>query len=133
MIEQTLQQEQIDPDRVYLTGLSMGGFGVYDLAMRYPDRFAALGAICGAADTTKVSTIRDVPTWIEHGADDTVVAVERSRNIADALRKAGGNPTFVELPGVGHNSWTPAYEDNDGLLPWMFRQKRHATPSESSQ
>jgi enterochelin esterase-like enzyme len=132
MIELTLQQEQIDPDRVYLTGLSMGGFAVYDLAMRHPDRFAALGAICGAADITKVSLIRDVPTWIEHGADDTVVAVERSRNIANALRKAGGKPIFVELPGIGHNSWTPAYQNNDGLLPWMFRQKRHAKPSESS-
>ncbi len=126
MIETTLKNEDIDPDRVYLTGLSMGGFGSFDLGIRHPDWFAAIAPICGAADPAKISAIKDVPVWIVHGGDDTTVRPDRSRSAVKALKEAGGHPTYVELPGVGHNSWTPAYEDKDGLVPWMFRQRRDA-------
>lgn len=126
MIERTLKEEQIDPDRVYLTGLSMGGFGSFDLALRHPELFAALAPICGAADPTKVVAIRDLPVWVAHGDADSAVPVERSRSAVQALRAAGGRPIYVEMPGVGHNSWTPSYQDNDGLVPWLFRQKRAA-------
>ena len=124
MIESTLKNEAIDPDRVYLTGLSMGGFGSFDLGIRHPDWFAAIAPICGAADPAKVGAIKDIPVWIVHGSDDTVVLPDRSRSAFNVLKEAGGDPVYVELPGVGHNSWTPAYEDNDGLVPWMFRQRR---------
>lgn len=124
MIETTLRNEAIDPDRVYLTGLSMGGFGSFDLGIRHPDWFAAIAPICGAADPAKVSAIKDIPVWIVHGSDDTTVHPDRSRSAVRALKEAGGHPTYVELPGVGHNSWTPAYADKDGLVPWMFRQRR---------
>lgn len=124
MIEVTLKEEAIDPDRVYLTGLSMGGFGAFDLAIRHPDWFAAVAPICGAADSARVSVLKDKPIWIVHGGNDTVVRADRSRSAVKALTEAGGHPTFVELPGVQHNSWTPAYEDNDGLIPWLFRQRR---------
>ena len=126
MIETTLKDEAIDPDRVYLTGLSMGGFGSFDLAIRHPDLFAAIAPICGAADPTKVSVLKDTPLWIVHGSDDNVVLPDRSRSAVKALTDAGGHPIYVELPGVGHNSWTPAYADNDGLVPWLFRQRRTA-------
>lgn len=126
ILEQTLKDEQVDPDRVYLTGLSMGGFGSFDLASRHPDWFAAVAAICGAADPKKITVLKDVPVWIAHGDADSVVSVERSRSATKALRDAGGKPVYVELPGVGHNSWTPSYQDEEGLIPWMFQQKRAA-------
>lgn len=124
MIEKTISEEQIDRSRIYLTGLSMGGFGSFDLAIRRPDLFAAVAPICGAADPSRVSVLQNHPLWIVHGDQDQAVPVERSRSATAALRKAGGNPVYVELPGVGHNSWNPAYQDEDGLLPWLFRQRR---------
>ncbi len=124
MLETTLREEAIDPDRVYLTGLSMGGFGSFDLAIRHPDWFAAIAPVCGAADPTKLSVLKDKPLWIVHGAADNVVLPDRSRSAVKTLTAAGGNPIYMELPGVGHNSWTPAYEDDDGLVPWLFRQRR---------
>jgi len=124
MIETTLNDEAIDTDRVYLTGLSMGGFGALDLGIRRPDWFAAIASICGAADPARIGVLRDKPMWIVHGIDDTVVLSDRGRSLVKALTDAGGKPVYVELPGVGHNSWTPAYSDNDGLVPWLFRQGR---------
>ncbi len=126
IIKVTLKDEAVDSDRVYLTGLSMGGFGSYDLAIRHPDWFAAIAPICGAADPAKIGILKDMPVWMVHGSSDNVVKVDRSRSAVKTLTAAGGSPTFIELPGVGHNSWTPAYEDNDGLIPWLFRQHRSA-------
>lgn len=126
MIQTTLKNEAIDPDRIYLTGLSMGGFGSFDLGIRHPDWFAAIAPICGAADPARVTAIDDIPLWIVHGSADTTVLPDRSRSAVLALKEAGGAPVYVELPSVGHNSWTPAYEDNDGLVPWMFRQRKTA-------
>ena len=100
----------------------MGGVGSWDLGVRRPDLFAAVATICGGADNSTVTALRDVPMWVAHGDADTAVPVRRSRLAVDALRKGGGNAVYVELPGVGHNSWTPSYSDNDGLVPWMFRQ-----------
>jgi predicted peptidase len=126
MIERTIKEEQIDRDRIYLTGLSMGGFGSFDLASRHPEWFAAIAPICGAADPAKIVALKDIPVWLVHGDADTVVPVERSRSVVENLTKVGGKPVYVEFPGVGHNSWTPSYSDNDGLVPWMFRQRRPA-------
>lgn len=122
MIEQTLESEPVDRRRIYLTGLSMGGFGTFDLAIRRPELFAALAPVCGAADVTRIAALSSTPVWLVHGDDDKVVPVERSRAAFHALRSAGADPVYVELPGIGHNSWTPGYEDYDGLLPWLFRQ-----------
>ncbi len=124
MIETTLAEEQVDRSRVYLTGLSMGGFGSFDLAIRKPDWFAAVAPICGGADTTRISAIKDLPAWIIHGDKDSVVPVERSRSAVAALKAAGAEPKYQELPGVDHNSWTPGYSDENGVIPWMFQQKK---------
>ncbi len=126
MLEVTLAEEQVDRSRVYLTGLSMGGFGTFDLALRLPRTFAAIAPVCGAGDVTQLGQIAEIPAWVIHGDADTVVLPERSRSAVDALRKAGGRPVYLELPGVGHNSWTPGYGDLDGVVPWMFRQRRAA-------
>ncbi|MEZ6132707.1 MAG: alpha/beta hydrolase-fold protein [Planctomycetaceae bacterium] len=124
MLDRTIEEEAVDISRIYLTGLSMGGYGTWDLALRRPDTFAAIAPICGGADDSRVAELADVPVWVAHGDADTVVPLQRSRGPVTALREAGANPVYVELPGVAHNSWTPSYSDNDGLVPWLFRQKR---------
>lgn len=117
------QRFRIDADRIYLMGLSMGGYGTWDLICRYPDRFAAAVPICGGGDATVAAKITDVPVWVFHGGNDAVVRPERSRNMVLALKKAGGQPRYTEYPGVGHNSWTPAMSE-PGLFEWLFAQRR---------
>ena len=124
-LEDTLKREPIDPTRISLTGLSMGGYGSWDLAARMPERFAAVLPICGGGDEATVAKIKDLPIWCFHGDADTAVRVERSRTMIEALRAAGGAPKYSELAGVGHDSWTPAYRDPD-VLAWLFAQKKPA-------
>lgn len=123
-IDKTLADEQIDRSRIYLTGLSMGGYGSWDLAMRRPNFFAAAAIVCGGADNSRVTALKNLPLWVVHGDADKVVPVERSRKPVQLLREAGANPVYVEYPGVGHDSWNPSYSDNDGLVPWLFRQQQ---------
>ncbi len=118
------EQESIDTTRVYLTGLSMGGYGTWDLAMRRPTTFAAIAPICGGGDEREAKRITRLPTWVWHGDKDGAVPVERSRNMIKALQDAGGKPKYTELKGAGHNVWTPAYKNKDGVLPWLFKQRR---------
>jgi predicted peptidase len=127
MIEKALAEEQVDKSRVYLTGLSMGGFGSFDLAIRKPDWFAAVAPICGAADPKKIGSIKDLPMWIIHGDRDAVVSVDRSRSAVAAIKAAGGSPTYQELVGVDHNSWTPGYSDRNGVVQWLFKQKKSSS------
>ena len=124
-LEETIRREPVDPTRIYLTGLSMGGYGSWDLAARMPDRFAAVLPICGGGDEATAAKIKDLPIWCFHGDADTAVRVERSRTMIEALRAAGGAPKYSELAGVGHDSWTPAYRDPE-VLAWLFAQKKPA-------
>ena len=124
-LDEVLAGEPADPARVYLTGLSMGGFGTWDLAARMPERFAAILPICGGYDERTAPRLAPLPTWVVHGDADKVVPVERSRSMVAALKAAGGNPTYVEMPGVGHDSWTPTYRDPVALA-WLFGQRRPA-------
>ena len=121
-LDAVMQAEPVDAGRVYLTGLSMGGYGSWDLAARMPERFAALIPICGGGDEATASKLKPLPIWCFHGDADTVVPVERSRGMIAAVRAAGGSPKYAELPGVGHDSWTPAYRD-PAVLDWLFAQK----------
>jgi predicted peptidase len=121
-----LHRHSIDPQRLYLIGLSMGGFGVWDLLSRWPERFAAAVPICGGADEHAVVAARAVPVWAFHGALDPTVPVERSRRAVAALREAGGTPRYTEYPNVGHDAWTHAFAQPD-LLPWLFSHRR-STP-----
>jgi predicted peptidase len=124
VLDDVMHTWPIDPKRVYLTGMSMGGYGAWDWAMREPKRFAALAPICGGGDETKAALIKDLPIWTVHGEKDQAVPVVRSRRMVEALRAAGGSPKYSELEGVGHNAWTKAYTPEFGLLDWMFEQKR---------
>ena len=120
----------VDKDRVYVTGLSMGGFGTWALAFDQPDRFAALAPICGRGDPAKAALIAQVPTWVFHGAKDTTVPLQNSQDMVDALKAAGGDPKFTIYPDAGHDSWTATY-NNPEFWAWMLAQKRGAKPSQS--
>jgi predicted peptidase len=115
--------EPVDPGRIYLTGLSMGGYGTWDLAARQPERFAAILPICGGGDEATAPRLAKLPIWCFHGDADKVVPVERSRTMIAAVRAAGGDPKYSELPGVGHDSWTPAYRD-PAVLDWLVSQRQ---------
>jgi predicted peptidase len=122
-LEKVSASEPVDPDRVYLTGLSMGGYGSWELAARMPERFAAVSPICGGGDEAQAKKLTSLPIWCFHGGADQVVPVARSRAMIAAIEAAGGKPKYTEFPGVGHDSWTPAYRDS-GLLEWLFAQRR---------
>ena len=112
---------RIDAKRVYLTGLSMGGFGTWSLAEKYPQRWAAIVPICGGGDPRQAAKIKDIPCWCFHGDADPAVKVEKSRAMIAALAKAGGQPKYTEYPGVGHASWVRAYATPE-LYAWLRKQ-----------
>src|SRR5208337_2974229 len=141
-LDQTMQEFKGDPQRVYLSGLSMGGFGTWGIASEHPGKFAALVPICGgihllhgpdmpnyrdvdgSADPYAATAhkIGNTPVWVFHGGADDTVPVTESRQMVDALKAAGGNVRYTEYPGVGHNSWDKAYAEPE-LFPWLLAQK----------
>jgi len=123
ILDKTMKDYPIDAKRVYLTGLSMGGYGTWDLAAKYPDRWAAIVPVCGGGDPSKAADFKGVPCWAHHGDKDTAVPVKLSRDMVEALKKAGGEPKYTEYPGVGHNSWDAAY-GNDELYKWLLEHKK---------
>jgi predicted peptidase len=123
-ILETVQKEfTVDPNRVYLTGLSMGGYGTWSLAAAHPEKWAAIVPICGGGNPADAAKFKDIPCWAFHGDKDPAVKVEKSREMIAALKAAGGTPKYTEYPGVNHFSWDPAYA-TDELYTWLFAQKR---------
>ena len=123
MLDEVQKEYKTDAKRVYLTGLSMGGYGTWSLAAAHPDKWAAIAPICGGGDAKNAEKIKDIPCWCFHGDADTAVKVDLSRTMIDALKKAGGTPKYTEYPKVGHNSWDAAYGDKE-FFPWLLEQKR---------
>jgi predicted peptidase len=123
-VAQTIEQNRIDPTRLYATGLSMGGYGVWDLVAREPHRWAGAVPICGGGDPHTADRLKHTPLWVVHGGADQTVLPERSREMVAAVRAAGGQVQYSEYPGVGHPSWVRGYSDPDGPLPWLFQQQR---------
>lgn len=121
LIDKMQKEFRIDPDRLYVMGLSMGGYGTWDALQRWPDAFAAGVPICGGGDETAADRIK-APVWAFHGDKDKAVPVSRSRNMIQAIKKAGGKPKYTEYPGVGHFAWVPAFKDPE-MLKWLFSQK----------
>ncbi|MFO0863728.1 MAG: alpha/beta hydrolase-fold protein [Gemmataceae bacterium] len=114
---------KVDEKRIYLTGLSMGGFGTWSHAAAFPEKWAAIAPICGGGDVKAAAKIKDIPCWNFHGDKDAAVKVELSRNMIEALKKAGGEPKYTEYPGVNHNSWDRAYGTQE-LYDWLLQQRR---------
>jgi pimeloyl-ACP methyl ester carboxylesterase/sugar lactone lactonase YvrE len=126
-IRDLVSQYRIDPDRVYLTGLSMGGYATWDLAARTPGLYAAAVPICGGGTPSLAYQLRNLPLWAFHGALDATVPVARTLEMIDAIRQAGGNPRLTIYPDLGHDAWTITYA-NDALYAWLFAQSRARLP-----
>ena len=123
LIDKTIEDLAVDTDRIYITGLSMGGFGTFDAISRYPDLFAAAVPVCGGGDVTKAKAIAHIPIWIFHGAKDAAVNVSFSQNMVTALTEAGANAGYTQYPEAGHFSWIAAYSDTM-MLTWLFNQHK---------
>lgn len=120
----------VDPDRLYVTGISMGGYGTWALANAYPNRFAAIAPICGGGNPSTICDIRHVPVWTFHGDLDQAVPLQQTMELVDALRACGGNVRLTVYPGVGHDSWTQTYANLE-LYMWLLEQRRVAQPHEN--
>ena len=123
LLGEKINELPIDTARIYVTGLSMGGYGTWDLCQRFPDKIAAAIPNCGGGDTTLAWKIRDVPIWAFHGSADTVVPTYRSRAMVSALWEVNGNIRYHEYPGVGHGCWGATYANTE-VLDWLFSQKK---------
>lgn len=122
-IDRLIAAGRVDPDRLYITGLSMGGYGTWYAAGMPGSRFAAAAPICGGGDPAWAKRYVDLPLWVFHGGDDRAVPVGRSREMVEAIRAAGGQLQYTEYPAVGHDSWTQTYAD-DAFHDWLFAQRR---------
>ena len=123
LIDHIVEIHKVDEDRIYVTGLSMGGFGSWRLAAYTPKRFAAIAPICGGGETYWTRRFPHLPVWVFHGAKDRGVPLERSQEMVDALKKAGGEPKLTVYPDAGHDSWTETY-NNPKLYEWLLAQER---------
>jgi predicted peptidase len=123
LIDHVVSDHQVDPDRIYVTGLSMGGFGTWALAAADPERIAAIVPICGGGDPNSVGRIGHLPAWVFHGGKDDVVPISESKRLVQAIRASGGNVRFTIYPQADHDSWTRTY-DNPRLYEWLLEQKR---------
>lgn len=127
LLEETLQKYHVDPDRVYLTGLSMGGFGTWHLAEQYPDRWAAIAPVCGGGNPYLARRITHLPVRIYHGKQDKRVPVGLSMQMAGVLKQLGGNVELLVYPDLGHFCWKRTY-DNPQLYQWFLRHSRKNNP-----
>jgi predicted peptidase len=124
LVDHVVENLHIDRDRVYVTGLSMGGFGTWRLVSKYPDRFAAALPICGGGKPeTMAEKLTRVPIWAFHGARDEVVPLAKSQEMVDAVRAAGGDVQFTVYPDVEHDSWTATY-NNQEVYDWLLSHRR---------
>jgi predicted peptidase len=124
LLDQLEKTLRIDPDRIYVTGLSMGGFATWELAIRNPKRFAAIVPICGGGEPLFTFEITHLPVWVFHGAKDDVVPLEYSERMVKALKKYGNKLVkFKIYKHAKHDSWTKTYA-NPKVFAWMLEQKR---------
>lgn len=124
LIDRIEHEHAIDTDRIYVTGLSMGGFATWALALLYPRRFAAIAPICGGGETYNVDRIRHLPVWAFHGARDDVVPLYRSQEMVNAVKALGGDARLTVYPDAEHDSWTETY-DNPELYEWFLHHRRN--------
>ena len=123
LIDSVAAEYEVDADRISLTGLSMGGFGTWEMGINYPGFFSALAPICGGGMSWRVGEIGKTPVWTFHGDSDDVVPPEGTYAMVAKLRSKGGNVKFTVFQGVKHNSWAPAYEDTK-VIDWLIAQNR---------
>lgn len=122
ILDEVQKQYKVDAKRIYLTGLSLGGYGTWSLAAAQPTHWAAIVPICGGGDPTTAAKIKDIPCWCFVGDQDFPKLLASTRGMVEAMKKAGGNPRFSEYPYVGHNSWDSAYATTE-LYPWLLKHR----------
>lgn len=127
MLRTTIQDYRVDRSRIYLTGLSMGGFATWELAMAQPDVFAAIVPVCGVGPADFAANLVDTPVWAFHGAQDKNVPVAGSREPINALRRLGAQPRYSEYPDLAHDCWDRAYATPE-LWTWLLQQRRRSPP-----
>ena len=125
LLDDVERRYRVDKRRIYVTGISMGGFGTWLLALSCPRRFAAIAPICGGGHWWAVPCIKHLPVWVFHGKKDRVIPFERSADMVAALRKYGGKVKFTVYPKAEHDSWTVTYE-NPELYRWLLRHRNPA-------
>lgn len=123
ILEETIANFPVDPKRVYLTGLSMGGQGAWYLAAKTPERFAATVPICGRSNPAAAQRLKSLPIWVFHGDKDDTVPLSESERMVAALHEVGSDAKLTIFPDVAHNSWSPAYTTPE-LYIWLFAQAR---------
>jgi len=123
LLDDVMARYRVDPDRVYLTGLSMGGFGAWELASTYPQRFAAVAPMCGGGNPAAARRLRALSFWVFHGDADPVVPVKLSDDMVEALKQAGAEAKYTRYSGVGHDCWTQSY-NNPELYDWFLSHTR---------
>ena len=123
LLDEIVAKYDVDTERIYLTGLSMGGYGTWALASKHPDRFAAAAPICGGGMRIMAYGLKDVPIWAFHGAKDQVVPVEESKEMVAAVKVRGGNAKLTVYPEANHDSWTETY-NNPELYDWFLKHRK---------
>jgi predicted peptidase len=123
LVDEILATHRVDRRRIYLTGLSRGGFGAWRTGIQYPELFAAVIPICGRGTPNYVHRLKAVPVWVFHGAKDRTVPLSNSVEMVEALQEAGGEVTLTVYPEAGHDSWTVTYE-NPAVYEWLLSQQK---------
>ena len=123
LLDHVVSKHRVDPGRIYLTGLSMGGYGTWSLAAHVPDRFAAVVPICGGGNPDSAEKLKNLPIWVFHGGKDRTVPISRSEKMVEAIKAVDGNVEFTIYPDAGHDSWTKTYNDPK-LYEWLLKHKR---------
>lgn len=119
LIDDFVEKNKIDKNRIYVMGASMGGYGTWDIITRFPDYFRAALPICGAGDTNYASLIKDMPIWVFHGDADDAVPVSGSRDMVDALKRNGSDVIYSEIKGCGHSVWSYVHKSRI-IYDWLF-------------
>ncbi len=124
LIDDIINNYNVDENRIYITGLSMGGYGTWKLANEISDRLAAAIPICGWGDAWTICEIGDLPVWAFHGEKDNVVLPQKSKELVEALKSCNGNVQLTTYPEAGHDSWTQTY-DNPKIYEWLLKQTKN--------
>ncbi len=124
LLDTIIENNRVDKNRVYLTGLSRGGGAAWEMAVQYPDTFAAMAVVCGMTPVPYAGWInKKMPIWVFHGEEDNSIPISESENMVDRLKGMGYDVKFTRYPGVGHNSWLQAYSTEE-LYEWFMKQER---------
>jgi predicted peptidase len=123
LLDDIFKKYNVDKSRVYLTGLSMGGTGTWEMGWKYPEYFAAIAPVCGSGNDLRVCLMKDLPVWAFHGAKDDVIPLHASQEMVDALKECDGNVKFTVYPEADHDSWTETY-NNPELYKWFLDHKK---------